>query len=202
MFIPARDFCLCISFSFSFLFTLSSCSFFRLSFSFFLFSRATLERKFEHQPGMAIRLFCSDSPHCICEIHCSALDGFDFSSAHKLGSREQFSAEKSCQSWDSNPGPLGEKRECYLCAMRPPWWYDLLSHDILSAAIRHPAFNHSFERWRRVRLGRVQRFVWGTKHVTKILNRCLAPRRARCSHYSWISTQQLVPECVHPSETG
>ena len=33
------------------------------------------------------------------------------STVHELSSRE-----KSRQSWDSNPGPLGEKLEHYLCA--------------------------------------------------------------------------------------
>ena len=34
------------------------------------------------------------------------------STVHELGSRE-----KSRQSWDSNPRPLGEKLEHYLCAV-------------------------------------------------------------------------------------
>ena len=37
------------------------------------------------------------------------------STVHELSSRE-----KSWLSRDSNPGPLGEKRERYLCAMQTP----------------------------------------------------------------------------------
>ena len=40
----------------------------------------------------------------------SGLDGFNLITVHKLSSKEKW------QSWDSNPGLLGEKRERYLCA--------------------------------------------------------------------------------------
>ena len=63
--------------------------------------------------------------NCICKIPCiNALDGFDFSTVHELSSREQISTEpiKYRLSRDSNLGPLGEKRKCYLCAMRPPFF--------------------------------------------------------------------------------
>ena len=53
-------------------------------------------------------------------LHLSALDVFDFSTVHELSSREQISAKKSYPSWESSPGPLGEKRERNLCATRPP----------------------------------------------------------------------------------
>ena len=54
--------------------------------------------------------------NCICEIDCLALDGFDLNPVHKLISKEK----KSRQSWDSNPGQLGGKQECFLCAAQPP----------------------------------------------------------------------------------
>ena len=53
---------------------------------------------------------------CICEIHYLALDGFDLTTVHKLSSKEK----KSWRSQVSNPGLLGGKQECFLCAMQPP----------------------------------------------------------------------------------
>ena len=41
------------------------------------------------------------------------LDGLDLTTVHTLSSKEKW------RSQDSNPGLLGEKRECYFCAMPP-----------------------------------------------------------------------------------
>ena len=50
------------------------------------------------------------------------------STVHELGN-----GEKSCR--DSNPGPLGEKREWYLCAQQPP--SDNLSLKIVNVIDEH-----------------------------------------------------------------
>ena len=50
--------------------------------------------------------------NCTCEIHCLVLDGFDLNTVHKLSNKEK----KYGQNPDSNPGLLGTKQECYLCA--------------------------------------------------------------------------------------
>ena len=49
----------------------------------------------------------------ICEIDSLALDGFDLNAVHQLSSKDK----KRWQSRDSNPGLLGGKQECFLCAM-------------------------------------------------------------------------------------
>ena len=54
--------------------------------------------------------------NCTGEIHCLALDGVYLSTVLKLNSKEK----NSRQSQDSNPGQLGGKQECYLCATQPP----------------------------------------------------------------------------------
>ena len=54
--------------------------------------------------------------NCICEIYCLALDWFDLNTVPKLSSKEK----KSWLSQDSNPGLLGRKQECFLCATQPP----------------------------------------------------------------------------------
>ena len=66
-------------------------------FTFFVVLSSGLRRKLHLQ-----------NPFCI-----EALYGFIFSTVHGLSSREG-----SWQSKDSKPGPLGEKRGRYLCAMR------------------------------------------------------------------------------------
>ena len=71
--------------------------------------------------------FCSTclwtSLHCICEIHCIVLDGFDLDlkTVHWLSSKENYLKNKSWRSRDSNPGLMSGKQECFLCATQPPW---------------------------------------------------------------------------------
>ena len=55
-----------------------------------------------------------DTANCSGEIYCLQLDGFDLNNGHKLSSNEK----KSQQSRDSNPGLLGGKQECFLCATK------------------------------------------------------------------------------------
>ena len=64
-------------------------------------------------PGKKHNLGLDVSANCICEIHCIALDGFDTNTVHKLSCKDK----KSQQSLDSNPGQLGGKQVCFLCAM-------------------------------------------------------------------------------------
>ena len=45
-----------------------------------------------------------------------ALVGLNLNTIHKLSSKEK----EYPQSWDSKPGLLGGKQECYLCATQPP----------------------------------------------------------------------------------
>ena len=49
------------------------------------------------------------------EIHCIALDMFDFNTVHKLSSKEK----KSWANQDFNTGLLCGKQECFLCALQP-----------------------------------------------------------------------------------
>ena len=51
--------------------------------------------------------------------HCLAVQGFDFSNTVHEPSSMKRTAKEKYLSLVSNPGPLGEKRERYLCAMRP-----------------------------------------------------------------------------------
>ena len=74
------------------------------------------------------KLFCSTklwtSMLWICEIQCIAPDGFDLdlNTVHWLCSKDNYLEKKSQQSQDSNPGLLGGKWECFLCATQPPYF--------------------------------------------------------------------------------
>ena len=92
-----------------------------------------------HSPNMSVKLsqtrrnvFCSPLElvtlfvvlllrpllHCICVILCmnTRWVRFSVSTVHKLSSRDE---ESSWLSHDSNPGLLGGKQACYLCATQP-----------------------------------------------------------------------------------
>ena len=72
-------------------------------------------------PNLALfgHLVLDVTANCICEIRCLAIDGFDLNTVHKQSSK----VKKFQRSWDLN---LGEKQECFLCAMQPHYIFLIL----------------------------------------------------------------------------